>query len=53
MNSVNRSQNYRAASHFGLGPRPGEIEAIGDDPQGWLLAQLDHAAALPRQYKGL
>ena len=50
---MNRSRNYRAASHFGLGPRPGEIDAIGDDPRGWLLAQLEHAAVIPPQYEGL
>ncbi|MBN8414383.1 DUF1800 domain-containing protein [Halomonas cupida] len=30
-----------AASRFGLGPRPGELEQIAHDPQGWVLAQLD------------
>ncbi len=50
---MNRSQNYRASSHFGLGPRSGEIEVIGDDPRGWLLAQLDHAGSIPKQFQGL
>lgn len=29
-----------AATRFGLGARPGEIEAARGDPQGWLLAQI-------------
>lgn len=29
-----------AAIRFGLGARPGEIEAASGDPQGWLRAQL-------------
>jgi uncharacterized protein (DUF1800 family) len=30
-----------AAQRFGLGARPGELEAIAHDPKGWLLAQLE------------
>lgn len=29
-----------AANRFGLGARPGELAAAGNDPQGWLEAQL-------------
>jgi uncharacterized protein (DUF1800 family) len=29
-----------AVTRFGLGARPGELEAAGSDPQGWLLAQI-------------
>ncbi len=29
-----------AANRFGLGARPGELSAIGDDPRGWLLEQI-------------
>lgn len=29
-----------ACSRFGMGPRPGEVDTIGDDPQRWLLAQI-------------
>ena len=29
-----------AANRFGLGARPGELNAIGADPRGWLRAQL-------------
>ncbi len=37
-----------AATRFGLGARPGEIEAAVRDPQAWLLAQLDaRGAPLP------
>lgn len=33
-------QGAIAATRFGLGARPGEIEAAASDPQGWLLAQI-------------
>jgi len=36
-----------AANRFGLGPRPGELAAIGSDPRGWLKAQLDPASSVP------
>jgi uncharacterized protein (DUF1800 family) len=36
-----------AANRFGLGPRPGELAAIGSDPKGWLKAQLTASNALP------
>jgi uncharacterized protein (DUF1800 family) len=36
-----------AANRFGLGPRPGELAAIGSDPKGWLKAQLTVSSALP------
>ena len=29
-----------AANRYGLGARPGELEAIASDPRGWLAAQL-------------
>ncbi|MBA2319730.1 MAG: DUF1800 domain-containing protein, partial [Deltaproteobacteria bacterium] len=31
---------WTAASRFGLGPQPGDLERITSDPRGWLLAQL-------------
>jgi len=33
-----------AANRFGLGARPGDAQSIGNDPRGWLQAQL----AVPR-----
>jgi uncharacterized protein (DUF1800 family) len=36
-----------AANRFGLGPRPGELAAIGGDPRGWLKAQLAQSNAVP------
>ena len=33
-----------ATNRFGLGARPGEIEASAEDPRAWLLAQLKGAA---------
>jgi len=32
-----------AANRFGLGARPGELKAVGPDPQAWLLRQLKGA----------
>ena len=36
-----------AANRFGLGARPGELSAIGDDPKGWLIAQVEGARTPP------
>ncbi len=36
-----------AANRFGQGARPGELQAIGGDPRGWLKAQLDPRNAVP------
>ena len=36
-----------AVHRFGLGARPGEIEAASRDPKGWLLAQIGTAAEEP------
>ena len=35
-----------AATRFGLGPKPGDLGRIGDDPEGWLRSQL--AGSPPR-----
>ena len=37
-----------AVNRFGLGARPGDLPAIGNDYQDWLLAQVDGPAAVPR-----
>jgi uncharacterized protein (DUF1800 family) len=34
-----------AATRFGLGARPGELEVAGSDPQGWLMAQVGPGGA--------
>lgn len=34
-----------AATRFGLGARPGEIDAASHDPTGWVLAQTDEPSA--------
>lgn len=36
-----RTHAWIAAHRFGLGPRPGELDTISDDPRGWLIAQLE------------
>jgi uncharacterized protein (DUF1800 family) len=38
--------SYHALYRFGLGPIPGEVQRVGNDPQGWLLEQLQ-SRALP------
>jgi uncharacterized protein (DUF1800 family) len=36
-----------AARRFGLGPKPGDLARIGDDPRGWLLSQIVPHASRP------
>jgi uncharacterized protein (DUF1800 family) len=36
-----------AAHRFGLGPRPGELRSIADDPRGWIKSQLAPQRAPP------
>ena len=42
-----------AANRFGLGARPGELQAIAGDPRGWLKAQLKPEERLPAPYGAL
>jgi len=42
-----RNDGVLAAHRFGLGPTATEVADMEDDPQGWLLAQLDGSPALP------
>lgn len=42
-----------AASRFGLGPKPGELEHIGSDPRAWLAQQLKPFADRAVLDKGL
>jgi uncharacterized protein (DUF1800 family) len=41
-----------AASRFGLGPRPGDLDRIAADPQGWLAAQLADPTRMPAALAG-
>ncbi|MGD0142360.1 MAG: DUF1800 domain-containing protein [Rhizomicrobium sp.] len=41
-----------AAHRFGLGARPGEIEAASRSPKAWLMGQLDSAPAQPQALDG-
>ena len=43
---MSRLQGAIAATRFGLGARPGEIEAAAADPRGWLKAQIRPDAAI-------
>jgi uncharacterized protein (DUF1800 family) len=42
-----------AANRFGLGARPGELAAIGGDPQGWLIKQVTGTRPGPAEMNGL
>lgn len=42
-----------AANRFGLGARPGEIDAATADPRGWLLAQVRRPYVAPAELAGL
>jgi uncharacterized protein (DUF1800 family) len=42
-----------AANRFGLGARPGELERIDKDPQGWLLEQLPGPSRPPADIRQL
>ena len=42
-----------AANRFGLGARPGDLEAIGADPQRWLRKQLAGPSRLPDEINRL
>jgi uncharacterized protein (DUF1800 family) len=44
---------FIAVHRFGLGPRPGEIDAAARDPHGWLLRQLAGRPALPPDMSAL
>ena len=45
-------QAYIAATRFGYGPRPGDLETIGRDPVGWLRAQVGDLS-VPSELRGL
>ncbi|WP_164736521.1 DUF1800 domain-containing protein [Pararhodobacter zhoushanensis] len=44
--------SFIALNRFGLGAAPGEADAIGDDPRGWLSAQIQPSAPLPEALRG-
>jgi uncharacterized protein (DUF1800 family) len=51
MNTPSARAGAIALNRFGLGARPNE--PVPSDPQGWLLAQLDHYEALPAPWEAL
>ncbi|MDA9493590.1 DUF1800 domain-containing protein [Bradyrhizobium sp. CCBAU 11361] len=57
MSNSAKSDSVLALHRFGMGPRPGSIAAVGTDPRGALIAELDRpllltaAAALPSSAK--
>ena len=42
-----------AVTRFGLGAQPGEIHRASDDPEQWLLSQLDTSRGIDFQAKAL
>ena len=57
MSNSAKADSVLALHRFGMGPRPGSIAAVGTDPRGALIAELDRplvltaAAALPSSAK--
>jgi uncharacterized protein (DUF1800 family) len=49
---VSRRDGFIAVTRFGLGPRPGELDRITNNPIGWLKQQVSEAA-VPPQLTGL
>jgi uncharacterized protein (DUF1800 family) len=45
MSSPAKAEAALALHRFGMGPRPGSIAAIGADPRGALIAELDRSSA--------
>ena len=45
-------QAYIAATRFGYGPRPGDLEKIGANPKPWLRSQIGDLS-VPRQLRRL
>ena len=45
MTATRQYNAFRAASHFGMGPRPAELAAVSADPRGWLAGQLKATSA--------
>jgi uncharacterized protein (DUF1800 family) len=48
-----KTESVIAANRFGLGARPGELERIDNDPQAWLLDQLQGPPRLPAELRDL
>ena len=42
-----------AANRFGLGARPGDLDMINSDPQGWLIAQVNGPQQPPQAIRNL
>src|SRR5258708_36815614 len=53
MSSSANAEAVLALHRFGMGPRPGSIAAIGADPRGALIAELERASASAIAIPGL
>ena len=52
--NTSRQRAFRAASHFGLGPKNlSELDAIASDPMAWLEQQLQTQQVLPRELESI
>ncbi|MHC2286892.1 hypothetical protein [Bradyrhizobium barranii] len=46
MSNSAKAEAVLALHRFGMGPRPGSLAAVGTDPRGALIAELDRPLAL-------
>ncbi len=53
MSSFAKAEAVLALHRFGMGPRPGSIAAIGADPRGALIAELERSHASEIAIPGL
>ena len=49
MSNSAKAEAVLALHRFGMGPRPGSIAAVGTDPRGALIAELDRPLTLSRR----
>ena len=50
---MTNAEAFIAANRFGLGPRPGELAAIGSDPRGWIAEQISIVNKVPPELRDL
>jgi len=49
---MSTSEAFIAVNRFGLGARPGELDAAKGDPRGWVEQQLSASGSMPAQLAG-
>ncbi len=50
---MSRTDAVIAVQRFGLGARPGDLQLIGNDPRGWLVAQLGPVPQPPAAFRDM